>query len=165
MRSRHLQSEASTRTRGRPEAPPALLSGLQSARRWGGTSAGFSGGRALGHLYQRDDVQCAVLGACFAGVAGAASVQQIPTRVFAFAALTCALDALQKRLATLEDRESKRHREVGPGLVEKSRANPYGIPVLPPDEAQEKVWREVSELYPWLRWIAARVGQSAPPPG
>ena len=95
--------------------------------------------------------------------AGAVSIDQIPTRMFAFTALTCALDVLQKKLAAMELRESKRHREVGPGLVEKSPSNPYGIPVLPPDEAQEKVWREVSELYPWLRWIAARVGQSAPP--
>ena len=145
----------------------ALLSGLQSARRWGGTSAGFSGGRALGQWIRKtDDVHTAVLGACFAGAAGAASLDQIPTRMFAFTALTCCLDVFRNQLATLELREAqrpKRRREVGPGLVEKSAANPHGIPVLPPDEARQKVWREVSVLYPWLRWIAARAGQSAPP--
>jgi hypothetical protein len=84
----------------------------------------------------------------------------IPRRVGAFAALTVALDVAHKRLAAMPE-PAVRRRDVGPGLVERTPANPYGIPVLPPDEAQQKVWREVSELYPWLRWIAERVEKSA----
>ena len=83
----------------------------------------------------------------------------IPRRVGAFAAMTVALDVAHKRLAAMPEAPVRR-REVGPGLVERSPANPYGIPVLPPDEAQQKVWREVSEIYPWLRWLAVRVGKS-----
>ena len=136
----------------------ALASGLHSARRWGGSSAGFSGGRALGQLLrQRDDVLCAALGACLAGVCGATSINQIPMRVGAFVAVTGALDVMHNRLTTIDlesPKAERRRREIGPGLVEKSIANPYGIPVLPPDEAYLKVWREVSELYPWLRWAA-----------
>lgn len=147
---------------------PALLSGLRSARRWGGVSAGFSGGRALGQLVRKcDDVYCAMLGACLAGAAGATSVDQIPMRVLAFTTMAIVLDGAQKRsgsllpgLAPSTTPARPRRRDAGPGQVPSSLGNPYGIRVLPPEEANQKVWREVSELYPWLRWFAERGGSA-----
>eukprot|EP00966_Prymnesium_polylepis_P210104 4866115-Prymnesium_polylepis.2 len=60
--------------------------GFRSARRWGGVSAGFAGGRALMQVVrQTDDEWCAVAGACAGGVLGATSLHQIPARVAVFA--------------------------------------------------------------------------------
>ena len=160
----------SLRALGRQGSRP-LLVGLKSARRWGGTSAGFSGGRALGQLiFKRDDVYCAMLGAACAGAAGATSADMIPTRMVTFAAMAIVLDRAAARrssgaLLSQPSGPKRVRREAGPGQVPKSLGNPYGIRVLPPDEANKKVWREVSELYPWLKWLAERVSRGNTRPG
>ena len=71
----------------------ALRLGLHSARRWGGTSAGFSGGCALTQVVRNsDDVWCSVAGAGAAGLLGSPSIGQIPVRVVGFIAMSYALE-------------------------------------------------------------------------
>ena len=72
----------------------ALTVGLRSAQRWGGTSAGFSGGRAFCQVARRtDDVWCAVAGGIAAGLLGSPSVALIPARVASFAGLSILIES------------------------------------------------------------------------
>lgn len=83
-------------------AAPLLLSrqpgaafrvGLSSAQRWGGTSAGFSGGRAFSQAARgTDDVWCAVAGGIAAGLLGSPSAALIPARVASFAGLSILIE-------------------------------------------------------------------------
>ena len=67
----------------------ALRVGLRSARRWGGASVGFTGGRALSQVVRRtDDSWCSIAGAGAAGLLGAPSLGQVPLRVASFVALS-----------------------------------------------------------------------------
>ena len=71
----------------------AMRVGLRNAQRWGGTSAGFTGGRAMTQVFREtDDVWCSVAGAAAAALLGAASFGQIPTRLAGFVVMSYVLE-------------------------------------------------------------------------
>lgn len=71
----------------------AMRVGMRSAQRWAGTSAGFTGGRAVSQVLRKtDDVWCAVAGAAAAAVLGAPSFGQMPARLAGFVAMSYVLE-------------------------------------------------------------------------
>ena len=71
----------------------AMRVGMRSAQRWAGTSAGFTGGRAVFQVLRKtDDVWCAVAGAAAAALLGAPSFDQVPVRLAGFVALSYVLE-------------------------------------------------------------------------
>lgn len=71
----------------------AIRVGMRSAQRWGGTSAGFTGGRAVSQVLRKtDDVWCAVAGAAAAALLGAPSFGQMPARLAGFVAMSYVLE-------------------------------------------------------------------------
>jgi hypothetical protein len=109
----------------------ALKLGLRSAQRWGGTSVGFAGGRALSQVMrQTDDVWCSIAGAGAAGILGAPSLGQVPLRVAGFVGMsylleTVVLPRLQVRSSTQAAVSAPKRRKRPTALA------PSGRPTIP----------------------------------
>lgn len=131
----------------------ALRAGILSAQRWGGTSAGFSGGRAFSQVVrQSDDVYCAVAGGVAAGLLGSPSVALIPARVASFAGLSILLETqVLPRLQTTSTKV-----KCKPNLQQKApvqdRGSPApGRPLKPrPAWGSRTPWAE----QPWMKAIS-----------
>ena len=131
----------------------ALKIGLRSAQRWGGTSAGFSGGRAFTQVIrQTDDVWCAAAGGLAAGLLGSPSIGLIPARVCGFVGLSILLETqLLPRLQELTAAQPPTRSKPKPIETRSRSATAGRTPLAPrPPWGSRTPWAEE----PWMKAIS-----------
>jgi hypothetical protein len=139
------------------QQPRAALSvGLRSLQRWGGTSAGFTGGRAFSQAVRgADDVWCAAAGGMAAGLLGAPSVALLPARVASFAGLSILIETqlvphLQQRTASPAAKPS-RTIEPSKRIIHPRQQSARGHALSPrPPWGSQTPWADT----PWMRAIS-----------
>ena len=130
----------------------ALSAGLQSAQRWGGTSAGFSGGRAISQVIREtDDVWCAAAGGLAAAILGSPSMQLMPARVCGFVGLSILLET--QVVPLIQERTTAQPMRSKPKPVQSQRTSPapiHGTLKPRPPWGSRSPWAEE----PWMKAIS-----------
>ena len=131
----------------------ALSAGLQSVQRWGGTSVGFSGGRAISQVIRQtdDDVWCAAAGGLAAAILGSPSIELVPARVCGFVGLSILLET--QLVPLIKERTAAQPVRSKPNPVPQSQRTSPPVPgaLKPrPPWGSRTPWAEE----PWMKAIS-----------